>query len=77
MGIKKNRQVGNEKIDSTEFACLTINADLEKDNEILLQALRLACKTLYAVCVTQNYMLGLGLKEQYFIKKAKETLKND
>ena len=52
-------------------------ADLLRLNDIYLQALKLACKTLNAVCMTQNYTLGLGQNEQYFIKKAKEILKND
>lgn len=46
-------------------------------NEINSKALTLACKTLNSVCMTQNYALGLGQDEKYFIKKAKENLKND
>lgn len=51
--------------------------DVFEKNEMLFEALKLACKTLNAVCMTQNYTLGLGQNETYFIKKAKETLKND
>ena len=58
--------------------CMEISkAELFEENEILLKALQLACKTLNAVCMTQNYTLGLGQNETYFFKKAKETLKND
>lgn len=80
------RQYGNEKIiesmartiknDAEEIKRLRdLNKKIEKENNILFQALRVACKTLNVVCLTQDYMLGLGLNEQWFIKKAKENLK--
>lgn len=48
---------------------------MDKDIHLLAEALRVACKTLNVVCLTQDYMLGLGLNEKWFIKKAKENLK--
>ena len=49
-------------------------AKIFEERDILLQALRLACNTLATVCMTQNYTLGIGQGEKYFIKKAKEIL---
>ena len=58
--------------------CMEISkAKIFIERDLLLQALKLACKTLNTVCMTQNYILGLGQNETYFIKKAKEILKND
>lgn len=58
--------------------CVEISmAEVLEKNDILQKALRLACNTLNAVCMTQNYTLGLGQSEKYFFEKAKEILKND
>lgn len=40
----------NEQIDGTEFACLTINADLEAENERLKKQLALTEKALELAC---------------------------
>lgn len=70
MGVKKTMKELHENTGK-------LIASMDKDLHIFSEALKLACKTLNAVCMTQNYTLGLGQNEQYFIKKAKETLKND
>lgn len=41
----------NKQIDGTEFACLTINADLEAENEKLKKQLALTEKALGLACL--------------------------
>ena len=54
-----------------------IKAEKEAINFLLMESLKLACKTLHNVCITQNYMLGLGQDEIYFINKGLENIRKE
>ena len=59
----------NEQIDGTEFACLTINADLEAENEKLKKQLALTEKALKLLTDKKRYYL--------FVNENTETINVD
>lgn len=75
----------SKQIDGTEFACLTINADLEAENEklinenkILAKALELACLVISkAMCPNGDWEM---LKKDFanaYKQQAEKELKNE
>lgn len=75
-----------KQIDGTEFACLTINADLEAENEKLKKqlaltekALELACEMLCGLTVWDKLEFDKAIKDNcdYFKQQAEEMMKGD
>lgn len=77
-----------KQIDGTEFACLTINADLEAENEKLKKQLALTEKALELACIElMPYRINMcgGLytpndlknKIKYFKQQAEREVENE
>ena len=65
-----------KQIDGTDFACLTINADLEAENEKLKKQLALTEKALELAC--KNIFISIDFTElDFLLEKELEQSGND